>query len=228
MADGGTEAKLSRFLEDRLGLWPPTDSLHIVPHVSRETPGWNGEVVPFIGIESPGGTVISVAPSVFPNAPRIDPLAVEDELGAAEAYLSIPRLFGHPERHFGRAVFRWSDAPTDSPDIGEWVSPDDPRLPDWLHPFNGDVLVVWAEDGTYAAGVGRKKHNACGHEIAVGTAPAHRGKGLARHLVAQAARRILDEGALPLYLHGDHNAASGHVADAAGFPHRGWHAIELR
>jgi hypothetical protein len=31
-----------------------------------------------------------------------------------------------------------------------------------------------------------------------------------------------------MYLHGDHNAASARVADASGFPDRGWHIIELR
>lgn len=48
------------------------------------------------------------------------------------------------------------------------------------------------------------------------------GGGLARRLVAQAARRVLAEGAVPTYLHSRQNTASARVAEAAGFPDRGW------
>jgi GNAT superfamily N-acetyltransferase len=181
-----------------------------------------------VGIESPHGTVISFSPTLFPTAHTLDPRAVEDELMQSDAHLTIPRMFGRPDMHFGRAVFRYVDGIPEYPDIGEWVSREDPRIPAWLRPFSGDVLIAWDDDGAYAAGVGLKRHNDLGSEIAVGTEPHHRGKGLAKRLVAQAARRILDEGAIPMYLHGDHNAASGRVADGAGFPDRGWHIIELR
>ena len=56
----------------------------------------------------------------------------------------------------------------------------------------------------------------------MGTEPAVRGRGLARRLVAQAARRVLDEGAVPTYLHDPANVASARVAEAAGFPDLGW------
>ena len=222
------EHRLTRFLESRLGLWPPRRSLEIVPWPLRDEPGWNGSTRPLVGIESPIGTVISASPTVFPNLDRIDRVALEDELGTADAYMTIPELFGRPEMHFGRGVFRYVERPADLPEIGEWVPNDDPRLPDWLRPFNGDVLVAWDDAGRYAAGVGLKRHNTYGHEISVGTDPAHRGKGLARMLVAQAARQVLRDGAVPIYLHGDRNAASMRVAEQAGFPDRGWHLIELR
>jgi len=45
--------------------------------------------------------------------------------------------------------------------------------------------------------------------------------------VAQAARRVLADGAVPTYLHAFDNEASARVADAAGFPDRGWHVFEL-
>jgi GNAT superfamily N-acetyltransferase len=221
------EHRLNRFLESRLGTWPPTASMTLNPCTLRDEPGWDGKLRPFVGIESPSGTVLSFSPTVFPNGNELDPREVEDELMQAEAYLTIPRLFDRPDMHFGRAVFRYIDEPADLPEIGEWVSREDPRLPAWLRPFNGDVLVVWGEDGGYAAGVGLKRHNDLGSEIAVGTEPRHRGQGLAKKLVAQAARRILAEGAIPMYLHGGQNAASAHVADGAGFPDRGWSIIEL-
>lgn len=84
------------------------------------------------------------------------------------------------------------------------------------------VLVVRDQRGRYLAGVGIKRHDRHGHELAVGTVPAARGRGLARRLVAQAARRVLDDGAVPTYLHDRSNAASARVAEAAGFPDRGW------
>jgi predicted GNAT family acetyltransferase len=83
------------------------------------------------------------------------------------------------------------------------------------------------ESGAYLAGVGLKHHDRYGQEIAVGTEPAARGQGLARRLVAQAARRVLDEGAVATYQHDPANIASSRVADAAGFPDRGWRSYGM-
>ena len=134
-------------------------------------------------------------------------------------------MLGVPTGELPQGVFRWSEAPADLTDAGIWLSADDPRLPPWLTPFNGGVLAALDADGTYMAGVGIKRHDDHGWEIAVGTDPAYRGRGLAKHLVAQAARWILDQGAVPTYLHAPENLASAHVAEAAGFPDRGWHIL---
>ncbi len=228
ITDEEIERRLTRFLQSRLGIWPPTKPFEIVSSPVRDEPGWDGSLRPMVGIECPAGTVLSYSPTEFPDAGNIDLVALEDELGTSDAYMTIPRLFGRPEMHFGRAVFRYIDRPADLPEIGVWESREDPRIPEWLRPFNGDVLIAWDDEGNYAAGVGIKKHNDFGHEISVGTEPAHRGQGLARRLVAQAARHILREGAIPLYLHADRNAASSRVAEQSGFPDRGWHLVELR
>lgn len=222
------ERRLTTFLQSRLGVWPPQQPIQVVPWPIRDAPGWDGSSLPMVGIESPLGTVLSYSPTRLPDAANIDLVRLEDELGTVDAYMTIPKLFGRPDLHFGRGVFRYVDQPADLPEIGEWTSRDDPRLPEWLLPFNGDVLIAWDEKGEYAAGVGLKKHNEYGHEISVGTDPGHRGKGLARMLVAQAAKHILRDGAIPIYLHGDRNAASQRVADQSGFPDRGWHIVELR
>lgn len=92
---------------------------------------------------------------------------------------------------------------------------------------DGDVLVALTDDGTAAAGVGRKRHDRHGHELAVVTEEAHRGRGLARRLVTQAARRVLDDGAVPVYLHDPANVASARTADASGFPDVGWRILGL-
>jgi predicted GNAT family acetyltransferase len=87
------------------------------------------------------------------------------------------------------------------------------------------VLVALDEDGSYQGGVGVKPHTEYGVELAVGTDEARRGRGLARRLVAQAARSVLASGRLPLYVHAPDNIPSARVADAAGFPDRGWRLL---
>ena len=66
-----------------------------------------------------------------------------------------------------------------------------------------------------------------GHELSVGTEPAARGRGLARRLVAQAARTLLDDGIVATYLHDPANVASARVAEAAGFPRPGWRVLGM-
>ena len=78
------------------------------------------------------------------------------------------------------------------------------------------------ESGAIIASVGIKTHDAVGHELAVVTEEGARGKGLARRLVATAARRILDDGGVPTYLHEPSNTASARVAEAVGFVDQGW------
>jgi GNAT superfamily N-acetyltransferase len=123
-------------------------------------------------------------------------------------------------------VFRWSDQPADLAEVGVWLPWDDYRVPQWLHPFGGQALVALV-GGRYVAGVGIKRHDRWGHELAVVTEGNHQGNGLARRLVAQASAKIIADGAVPTYLHDRRNTASAHVADAAGFPDRGWLVLGL-
>jgi GNAT superfamily N-acetyltransferase len=207
--------RLAAHLATWLGAWPPARPVHIVGSRRREEPAWDGHPYPVIGVGNGQAVLLSVPPGA---AEALDALGGDcDALAAA-----LPGAAGLPDAKVGRGVFRWSTDPTPLPDAGEWVPPRDPRVPEWLRPFNGDVLVAWDEDGRYAAGVGRKRHDEHGQELAVATEPAHRGHGLARRLVAQATRRVLDEGAVATYLHAPDNLASARVADACGFPDRGW------
>lgn len=195
---------LTSHLRHQLGTWPPDGPFTVVTSPRRSEPGWDGVVRPVVGIVTPEGGVLSVAPDLVGGVTPMD--------------LDIARTRG--------AVYRWSDDPGPTDDPGAWVPHDDPRLPDWLRPFGGDVLVVWDDEGRYAAGVGLKRHDRFGWEISVGTEEPHRGRGLARRLTAQAARAILDAGRVPLYLHAQDNHASAKAADAAGFPDRGWRYVE--
>jgi GNAT superfamily N-acetyltransferase len=199
--------RLDAHLASWLGEWPPSDEVVVTTSAARTEPGWDGRVLPFVGVRSPLGTVVSVAPD-----------HVDD---AGEAIKS---------GRVAEAVFRWSEEPPSTVDpLGEWVPAADERVPQWLKPFGHDVLVHFdPATGGYAAGVGLKRHDDHGWEISVGTEPSHEGQGLARRLVVTAARRVIDEGRVPTYLHDPANTASAHVADAANFPDRGWRLLILR
>jgi GNAT superfamily N-acetyltransferase len=193
--------QLEPFLEQWLGRWPPTSARDVVAWDPRDEPGWDGKVRPVVGVaDADGRWVLSVSPA---RAAAADP------------------LFG---LRTAEAVFRWTLDPAPLDPVGEWVPADDPVLPEWLRPFGGEILVV-TDDTGYLAGVGLKRHLDLGWEISVGTEPRGRGQGLARRLVATAARRVLDEGRVPLYLHDDDNRASAAAADAAGFPDLGWRSL---
>lgn len=175
------------------------------------------------GVSTPEGTVLSVPPAAVPDVEAVV-AEVGDDVKLVGARLST--ILERPGAVFGAGVFRWSTDPAPSDDPGVWLSRDDPRVLEWLKPFNGDVLVALVDDEV-AAGVGRKQHDAHGHELAVVTEEGHRGRGWARRLVTQAARRVLDDGAVPVYLHAPDNEASARTADASGFPDVGWKILGL-
>ncbi len=214
--------RLDRHLRTHLGAWPPPSAgLTVIGEAARGRPGWDGRVRPVVGVASPEGTVLSVPPRA--RAAVVGLGSDIDEVAAALAdTLELPGW------SFGVGVFRWSGAPTPGDDPGTWLPVEDPRVPSWLHPFGGEALVALVDSAsTVAAGVGRKRHDRDGHELAVVTEEGHRGEGWARRLVAQAARRVLADGAVPTYLHDPGNAASARTADASGFPERGWRILGL-
>ena len=209
-----------------LGAWPPAGPgrLTVVGCGRRTRPGWDGKVYPVAGVATPEGTVLSVAPGLVDEVG-----AVGEDLEAVAA--ALPGIVGRPDARFGRGVFRWCHGLVDpvggdDPDA-VWLPADDQRVPPWLAVFNGDVLVHVGDDGRYGAGVGRKRHDEFGQELSVATEEHLRGRGLARRLVAQAARRVADEGAVATYLHAVSNTASARVAEASGFPDTGWWVLGL-
>ena len=217
--------RLERHLDRWLGLWPPTGKLVVTTASGRVEPGWDGRVHPVIGVGSPDdGTVVSVPPDILGEARRVAARGGLVELGE-----QLGPLVGRPRDRLHPGVFRWCEAPapaTRLPDAGEWIDAGDPRLPGWLRPFGGQVLAALIQ-GEYASGVGLKRHDRFAREVAVGTEERFQGRGLARRLVAQAARRVVEEGMVPTYLHDPANVASAIVAESAGFPDRGWTVLGL-
>jgi GNAT superfamily N-acetyltransferase len=206
---------LGAHLATWLGRWPGDGpGLIVVGSARRVEPGWDGNVAPVVGVaDADGRGVLSVPPGCVDAA----------RAALADGDLArIPAAVGASAGFF-TGVLRWSAAPADLPDAGTWIAADDPSVPEWLRPFGGDVLVaVDPATGEHLSGVGIKTHDEYGQELAVVTRPAAEGRGLGRRLVAQAARRVLDRGAVPTYLHAVDNHASARLATAAGFPDRGW------
>jgi GNAT superfamily N-acetyltransferase len=210
---------LELHLRSWVGEWPPPGpGIHVVGHAARCEPTWDGVVRPLQGVSDRVGTVIAVPPHTVAAVES----AIGDDLERAGLGDDLGEILDIGPAVVAAGVFRTTDTvDPDLVDIGEWFEHHTPELPDWLAPFNGPRLVAFQDD-TPVAGVGIKVHDAHGRELSVVTDEAARGKGLARRLVATAARRILAEGAVPTYLHDPRNTASARVADAVGFPDRGW------
>lgn len=207
--------RLGAHLATWLGRWPGEGpGLVVVESARRAEPEWDGNVAPLFGVADADGRGVLSVPPGYVDA--VLAALADDDLAR------IPSVMGVSAGLF-TGVFRWSTAPADLPDAGTWLAADDPSVPEWLRPFGGEVLVaVDPATGEHLSGVGIKKHDEYGQELAVVTRPVAEGRGLGRRLVAQAARRVLDGGAVPTYLHAVDNHASAHLATAAGFPDRGW------
>jgi GNAT superfamily N-acetyltransferase len=220
----GHHERLALHLRSWVGEWPPPAAgVHVVGDAARAEPTWDGVVRPLQGVSDGAGTVIAVPPDA--TAAVAD--TIGDDLGRDGLGDELGAVLDVGPAAFGAGVFRTTDrVARELVDIGEWFEQHSPDLPDWLAPFNGPRLVAF-DDSTPIAGVGIKVHDAYGQELSVVTDEAARGQGLARRLVATAARRILDEGAVPTYLHDPRNTASARVAESVGFTDRGWRVYGL-
>jgi GNAT superfamily N-acetyltransferase len=217
------DERLVRHLRARLGAWPPAPgAVEVAGDRQREREHGGRWWMPALAVASPEGAVLSVPPSVADQL-RDRRLDLESD----DLWREVAALTGEPDAVRGTGVFRWTGRPVPAPELGVWLDPADPRVPPWLSVFDGEVLVALGEEGAYLGGAGRKRHDPHGHEISVGVEAGARGRGLARALVSRLARRILDDGAVPSYIHDPQNGASCRVAEAAGFPDRGWRAMGL-
>jgi len=224
-AGSATPALLELHLQRRLGAWPPQAAIEVVEDQGRVSTGWDGQPHPFLGVGSSDGLVLSVAPG---KGRQVEAAVAGLPVGGAAFLDALTHVVGERDRPVVQTVFRWCTDPAPLDDVGVWLDRDDPTVPDWLRPFSGRVLVARDAGGNVLSGVGVKRHDSIGHELAVVTTSAARGRGLAAALVAQAARSILSQDALPTYLHLATNTASAHVAERAGFEDTGWIGLALQ
>ncbi|MFT4658937.1 MAG: GNAT superfamily N-acetyltransferase [Candidatus Aldehydirespiratoraceae bacterium] len=212
--------RLQQHLQSWVGEWPPPGvGVHVVGDVARMEPTWDGSMKLLQGVGNGVGTVISVPPDAVAavSTALLDGMerdGLGDELGA---------ILGVGPARFGSGIFRTTaQVNPEIDDVGQWFDQQEDGLPEWLAPFNGLRLVVFDDGGMPIAGVGIKVHDGIGQELAVVTEEAAQGQGLARRLVATAARRVLADGGVPTYLHAPSNHASARVAEAVGFSDEGW------
>lgn len=211
---------LTCHLASWLGRWPPRGRLDAVGCAARSMPGWDGRPQPLVAVLAPFGGVVSVPPHSLAKAES----ALRD---AGDAWPAAVAALTTPGRPLAELVLRWTGTPAQLPDAGVWIDPTRTAVPAWLRGFEAPVLAVFDDEGHCLGGVGLKRHDAFGRELAVGVERAHRGLGLARRLVAQAARTVLARGGVPTYAHAPDNVASARVADAAGFSDEGLRLVRF-
>lgn len=207
----------SEALASWLGGWPPALPVAVVADPTPDLPAWDGGPRGVTGAVDASGRVLVRAPAEVAAL-----LGTPADLPALLA--ALPAAVGRPGTA-GSGALRWAQDVPDLPDAGVWLPGTDERVPLWLHPFGGEVLVALDDEGAHLAGVGLKRHTDALWEVSVVTDERARGRGLARRLVAQAARRVLADGRALLYLHAPDNAASAAVARASGFPDTGWQVV---
>ena len=219
MTDHVTD-RLEAHLRSWVGAWPPpSPGVHVVGDEARLEPTWDGAIRPLQGVSNGVGTVLAVPPD---SADAVTE-AVAGGLDRDGLGSELGEILGVGPAAFGAGVFRTTTTiDPDLTEVGVWFDRQTDDLPDWLAPFNGRRLVAFDSDGLPLGSVGIKVHDEHGQEISVVTEEAARGTGIARRLVATAARQILADGAAPTYLHAQDNTASARVADAVGFTDRGW------
>jgi GNAT superfamily N-acetyltransferase len=222
---GALPESLVAHLTSWTGGWPPAIPATVTGNPRNAAPGWDGRIHPVTGVVDPGGRALIGVPPAYEAAAREAAVRAGGDLAALLS--ELPTILEKPGHVVFAGTFRWTTSPSSLADAGEWLAAEDAAVPDWLRPFGGQVLIARDDDGSYLAGVGVKRHDARGHELSVGTEPEARGKGLARRLVSQAARSLLDAGIVVTYLHDPANLASAHVADAAGFPDLGWKVLAM-
>ena len=215
LASVDNEAVVLAVLADRYGL--PMDRL--VP----------GEIavaevrhpsLPVRAFTREGGAVLAVAPQYAELLRRLLD-------GPANVLTSLERVAVELRGHVFSGVARTGVAIPPPMVAVTVLDATDPRLPDWvIGHFTGEAWVVLDDDGSVLSTAVLKRYDDRLREISVGTAERARGRGLARSVVAAAARHVLSEDRAVLYNHAPDNYASAKVAESVGLHEFGrYHAI---
>jgi RimJ/RimL family protein N-acetyltransferase len=215
LAPVDNEAVVLAVLADRYGLpmdrlVPGEVALAEVQHASLPVRAFTRE----------GGAVLAVAPQ---HAALLSRLLD----GPATVLSALERAATELRGHLFSGVARTGVAIPPPAVAVTTLDASDPRLPDWvIGHFTGEAWVVLDGEGEVLSTAVLKRYDDRLREISVGTSERARGRGLARSVVAAAARHVLSEGRAVLYNHAPDNFASAKVAESVGLHEFGrYHAV---
>jgi GNAT superfamily N-acetyltransferase len=197
--------------------------VHLLSEAQRGLPAWHGFTLPIVALSFAPGAVVACRPDLVER--------LQAELGSD---LHQPYLDGPALRRLWRAVqhctpngftlagdFRAVDVATFVPsehiERAEFIAVEDAAALHLRTRFDGAIFGVRGPHGRLVSWAALKLKSERVWEIAVATEPDYRGRGLARDVVAAAARFSLDRGRVPIYIHDRDNSTSGFVARAIGF-----------
>jgi GNAT superfamily N-acetyltransferase len=199
--------------------------LHLVPTRKRTRPGWAGYTKPIQALVRGDCTVVSMNPDLESS--------VRAELGRGgewplTSWASFDRLRRASQRSYpyafilsGHSMFCDDRSFCPLGEHAELLPRSDPRGRDLRARFDGEIFVVFGPRGEIASWAAIKLKSDSVWEIAVVTEPAHRGRGLARKVVAAATQHILEQGRAALYIYDKSNLASGKVCRSLGYQEYG-------
>jgi RimJ/RimL family protein N-acetyltransferase len=203
------------------------------PSDAFETPGLRFEVVEKRSQVAWGGnwfqpvwavrlfqtTVCTVAPEYAQQARAVLAPFQDRSLLSPELLLALQNCFGSA----GWQALEIFAYPHSSPPPGapkhpvSKLAPEHPEYPAYTREFSGGTYAIFAPDGRIAAYAGVKDHGWI-NEIAVGTEPEHRNKGMGTAVVTRAVAAILSRARVPVYVPDDlSNQGSYALARAVGF-----------
>ena len=208
-------AEVLRFVTAWLGVWPMPHRLRVAPSARRLAPSRTGDAEQLAGIRCDarfgGAMVLSVTPLRFPAMRQlVEQLSVDHLLTDRDALMdAIPSALERPTMAVVDTPVRWTVAPTELPVVGTW---------------RGSRLL--GVGPRRRAQVDVRRINRFGHELVL-----HVDDGtdwcLSAALLAQAARRVISDGAVPVLRRDLDRPAVAAIATVAGFHDAGWRAVSL-
>jgi hypothetical protein len=143
---GALPESLVGHLTSWTGGWPPAIPATVTGNPRNALPGWDGRIHPLNGVVDPAGrALIGVPPEYEAAAMDAAARAGRDLDGLLWV---LPGVLDRPDHGVYAGTFRWTTAPAQMADAGEWIDADDPLVPDWLRPFGGQVLIARDADGS--------------------------------------------------------------------------------
>ena len=207
--------ELLRFVTAWLGVWPMPHRLRIAPSVRRLATSASGDAEQLAGIRCDarfgGAAVLSVTPLRFPVTRQLVEQLSPDRLltDLDELLDAIPAALERPSMTVVDTGLRWSVSPTALPVAGSW---------------RGSRLV--GDGRGRRAQVGVRRINRFGHELLMDVDDGA-DWCLSAALLAQAARRVISDGAVPVLRRELDRPAVAAIASVAGFHDTGWRALSL-